>query len=335
MNFRQLEIFRAVMDAGSATAAARVLGLSQPAVSRQLAQLETEVGLDLFARERGKLIPTAHATALYREAAHAFEGVERVLNLVSRMRANNTGTLRIAVPHSFCEVLLPRIIARLAVSHPNLRYAVEFGNYEAIASMVARREVDVGIVKDPVEHLGISKIVLVESKLVCALPHNHPLAALRVIPIADIAAEPLILLGQAQHLWREELQALFRRTGHMPAVRLETHAVGAACGFVANGLGISIVPEILGAQFVERGIVLRPLAVRIEQCFSVGFPKGLQRAGLVAEFAAAARQVVSDLLQETRQVSMPVPFPSTSVRRTARSLVAIDRKRTRAGQRAR
>ena len=63
MNFRQLEIFRAVMDTGSATAAARLLGLSQPAVSRQLMQLETEVGLDLFARERGKLIPTAHAVA--------------------------------------------------------------------------------------------------------------------------------------------------------------------------------------------------------------------------------------------------------------------------------
>lgn len=101
----------------------------------------------------------------------------------------------------------------------------------------------------------------------------------------------------------------------MSAVRLETHAVGAACGFVANGLGISIVPEILGAQFVDRGIVLRPLAVRIEQCFSVGFPKGLQRAGLVAEFAAAARQVVFDLLQETRRASTPAPLPSTSARR--------------------
>ena len=94
-------------------------------MSRQLAQLETE--LDPFARERAKLVPTAHATELYREVAHAFEGVERVLNLVRKMRANNTGTLRIAAPYSFCEVLLARIIARLAPSHPNLRYAVELG----------------------------------------------------------------------------------------------------------------------------------------------------------------------------------------------------------------
>jgi DNA-binding transcriptional LysR family regulator len=309
VNYRQLEIFRAVMDAGSATAAARLLDLSQPAVSRQLAQIESELGLDLFARERGKLMPTAHATALYDEVAYAFEGVERVLNLASKMRANNTGTLRIAAPHSFCEVLLPRTVARLAAVHRNLRYAVELGRYEAVRAMVAKREVDVGILKEPVEHAGISTLPLIACGAACVLPRRHRLAGLRVVKITDIAAEPLVLLGRDTP-WRHEIYALFRRAGRTPAVKLETHTVAAACGFVENELGVSIVPEVIAAQFAHRGIVLRPLATGIEHRFVVAFPKGLQRAGLVAEFAREARHVARAILRDSR----PAAAVSTAAR---------------------
>ena len=300
MDYRQLEVFRAVMDAGSVSAAARLLGVSQPEVSRKVARLEADFDIDLFARERGRLMPTAHALALYREVSHAFEGVERVLNLVRKMRANNTGTLRIAAPYSACEVLLPRIIARLALRHPDLRYAVELGRYEAIAAMVAKREVDIGILKEPVAHSGISTLPLVDSCVACALPPKHPLARGRVIRASDLAREPLVVLGRHAG-WLQEIRTLLSRSGDTPMVRLETHAVGAACGFAASGLGIALVPELLGAQFIDRGVVLRPLAERIEQRFSVAFPKGLQREGLVGEFRQAAVQVARDLLREGRR----------------------------------
>ncbi len=302
MDYRQMAVFRAVMDAGSASAAARLLGLSQPAVSRQVAQLESVLDLDLFARERGRLLPTAHATELYRELAHAFEGVDRVLNAVRKMRANNTGTLRIAAPYSFCEVLLPRIVARLAAAHPDLRYAVELGSYEAIAAMVAKREVDVGILKEPVTHAGLSTLPLVDCAVACVLPSRHPLAKSRSISAAALADEPLVMLGRNAG-WLQQLRSLLQGAGQSPTVRLETHAVGAACGFAANGLGIALVPELLGAQYLSRGVVLRPLAERIEQRFAVAFPKGLQRAGLVAKFRQAAVQVARELLRDGRRGS--------------------------------
>jgi DNA-binding transcriptional LysR family regulator len=296
VDYRQLEVFRAVMDAGSASAAARLLELSQPAVSRQLAQIESELGLDLFARERGKLVPTAHAKALYDEAVFAFQGYERVLNLVHRMRAHNTGVLRIAAPYSCCEVLLPQTVARLSKLHRTLRFAVELGSYEAVMALVARREVDVGILKEPVEHAGISTLPLVVCDAACVLPRRHRLARLRKVGVPDIAHEPLVLLGRNAP-WRHDIYALFRRAGATPNVRLETHSVGAACGFVASGLGVSIVPELLGAQFRDHGIVLRPFAHGIEHRFVIGFPKGLQRAGLVAEFARVARHAAHEILK--------------------------------------
>lgn len=300
MDYRQMAVFRAVMDAGSASAAARQLGLSQPAVSRQVAQLEAALDIDLFARERGRLLPTAHATELYRELAHAFEGLERVFNAVRRMRDNNTGTLRIAAPHSFCEVLLPRIVARLAAAHPGLRYAVELGSYEAIAAMVAKREVDVGILKEPVTHAGLSTLPLADCAVACVLPARHRLAQARHIAAAALAHEPLVMLGRNAG-WLQQLRSLLQGAGRAPTVRLHTHAVGAACGFAANGLGIALVPELLGAQYLSRGVVLRPLTERIEQHFAVAFPKGLQRAGLVAKFRQAAVQVARALLREARR----------------------------------
>lgn len=299
MNYRQLEVFRTVMDTGSATAAARRLDLSQPAVSQHLAQLESELGIDLFVRERGRLTPTGNATALYDEVAFAFEGVERVINLVRKMRTHNTGTLRIAAPYSFSEAFLPRLIARFAEGRSQLRYAVELGRYEAILGMVAKREVDVGIVKEPVDRPGISTHPLVESPGVCVLPRGHKLAALRRIELKQLAAEPLVLLGR-QAPWRYEIHAILRRHGLTPDVRIETHSVGAVCGFVAGGLGLAIVPELLGAQFIDRGIVLRPLAVSISHRFAVAYPKGSQRGGLVGEFAKTARRVAQEIIREAR-----------------------------------
>lgn len=299
MNYRQLEVFRAVMDTGSATAAARLLDLSQPAVSQHLAQLQQDLDLDLFARERGRLVPTEHAVSLYDEVALAFESVERVMNLAHKMRSHSTGTFRIAVPYSFCEALLPRLLARFTAGRPQLRYAVELGSYETIVGLVAKRKVDVGIVKEPLEHQGISLHPLIDSVGVCALPVGHRLAGLRRLELKDIAAEPLILLGQHKP-WRYEIQALFRRNGYLPSVRIETHSVGAACGFVAGGLGLAIVPEVLGAQFVGRGIVLKPIAVTLDHRFAVAYPRGLQRASLVAEFARAARRVAQEIVQVAR-----------------------------------
>ena len=296
MNYRQLEVFRSVMDSGSATAAARLLGMSQPAVSQQLAQLEEELGLDLFARERGRLVPTSNATALQAEVALAFEGVDRVMSLVHRMRAHNTGTLTIAAPHSFSEMLMPRIVSRLIVDRPQLRYAVQHGSYENILALVAKRHADIGIVKEPVEHPGISILPFLTSKAVCAMPKNHRFARLSKITPVELASEPLIQLG-SHKLWRMEMQAIFRRHGLAPTVRVETHSVNAGCGFVAAGLGLSIVPELLGAQFTGRGIVLRPISVPFEHRFVLAYPKGLQRSGLAADFASVARRVAREVVR--------------------------------------
>ena len=295
MNYRQLEVFRTVMDLGSASAAARALGLSQPAVSRQLAQIEQELGLDLFARANGKLQPTAHAHALYDEVAGALEGVERVLNLATRMQGHDVGILKIAAPYSLGEALVPRIVARLAALHRNLRYAVEFARYDAIQAMVARRQVDVGIVKEPVLHAGLVATPVGACRAVCVMPAGHALARQREVSIVALAAEPLVLVGRDSP-WRAELNAVFREARKLPTVRVETHFASAVCGMVRAGLGVTILPELFALQFAGPGLDMRPLATPMEHRYAAVAPTGLQRARLVDEFIREARLAIDELL---------------------------------------
>jgi DNA-binding transcriptional LysR family regulator len=122
--------------------------------------------------------------------------------------------------------------------------------------MIAKRQVDIGILKEPVTHPGIS-----------------------VVPLAECGT-----------VWRSDLQALFRRAPRMPSVRINTHSA-AACAFVREGLGVSVLPELLAAQCAGKGLVLSPLDLPIRHRFLVASPAGLQRSSLVDEFAQAARAI--------------------------------------------
>lgn len=299
MLYRQLEVFRALIDAGTATAAAQRLDMSQPAVSQHLAQLEEEFGVVLFARERGRLYPTEQALALYDEVAFAFEGIERVVNLAHSFRTRSTGTLRIAVPHSLCENILPRMVARFSATHPKVRYVVELASYEAIVAKVAARQVDVGIAKLPIQHPGVSSLPVLDCPTVCVLPAAHPLARSARIRLTDLKGEPLVMIGR-HGPWRHEIDALFRRNNQAPNVRLETHAVGAACGFVASGMGIAILPQLLALQYRSRAVVVRPLTPTFSHRFVVVYPSTMRLSSVAERFAAELRTVSDQILAEAR-----------------------------------
>ena len=289
------------MDAGTTVGAARQLSLSQPAVSQHLAQLEKELGLVLFVREHGRLVPTQQALALYDDVAYAFEGFERVMNLAQTIRRHDVGLVRIGAPFSLCERLVPRVVARFTDGHPNVRFTVELGRYETLIGLVAARQVDMAVLKEPIQHPGVSTIPLLDSAAVCAMPANHRLAAKKRLEFTDMSGEPLIMLGRRK-VWRHELEAIFRKRNLIPNVRLETHSVGAACGFVAAGVGLAVVPELLAAQYVDRGIVLRPFTTPFVHRFAIGFPSTLNNSEMAISFGEMAREVADEIVALSRNV---------------------------------
>ena len=262
LNLRSLEAFRETMLSGSATAAAGRMGLTQPAVSRLIAQLEQDAGFELFYREKGRLSPTPEALMIYEEVDLAFAGLERVDTLVRDIAKFNTGLLKIVAPPSLSEGVLSTILTRFLDRFPKVRVAIDSRSTETARTMVANRTADCGFVKLPLDRSDISTVVLSTTETVCVLPSAHPLAAHETLTPELLRAEPLVLLGFGT--WtRRQIDDAFRERGVRPEVKLETHTVGSACAFAAQGIGIAIVNDLMARNFVRDGMTTRVFRPRI------------------------------------------------------------------------
>ena len=289
---RGLEIFCALIEERSATAAARRLGMSQPAVSQQIARLESDLDLPLFVRENGRMRPTETALSLYEEATHAFDGLDRVMNLARDIRRLERGLLRVAAPHSMGDSYLPRALKRLTEGHPHLRIQVHLGTYERIISLVAAREVDIAVAKAPILSPGVDSIEICKSGLVAVMLRTNPLAGKAKLQLADLSDEPLIMIGRARN-WRDAIDVAFRREGVAMRVAVETQSVTSAIGFAANGFGTAIVPAWLAhAHDLPPSVMIVPFEIGVEHQFLVAYPARSRREGIAADFAAAFAQLM-------------------------------------------
>lgn len=255
-NLKSLECFRAIIDLGSATAAAQYLQLTQPGVSRLLRSLEDTAGFELFHRSKGRLIPTAEALTFYKEVDVALQSIDRVSALAKNLKNADFGELTIVSPPSFAESLLSRAIAEFIVNLPHVHVSLNSESVEVAKDMVALRAVDCGFIKLPAEHPGLDCVPLISSGTVCVLPRQHRLASRKKIKVTDLDGEPLILLGKGR-VSRQQIDAAFAAANVTMNVRIETHTIGAACAFARGGTGIAIINEMLGLQYSGKGIVFR------------------------------------------------------------------------------
>jgi DNA-binding transcriptional LysR family regulator len=288
LNLRSLEAFRETMLSGSATAAAGRMGLTQPAVSRLIAQLEQEMGFELFYREKGRLTPTPEALIIYEEIDLAFGGLERIDALARDIAEFNTGLLKIVAPPSLSEGVLSVILPGFMARFPKVRIAIESRSTETARAMVANRTVDCGFVKLPLDRSDISTATLSNSETVCVLPEGHPLAKHEFLTPELLRGEPLILLGAGT--WtRRQIDDAFRERGVRPEVRVETHTVGSACAIATAGLGVAIVNALLAENFARPGVAIRVFRPQIlhEYAFMTSALAPMNR--LAAAFLEEAR----------------------------------------------
>ncbi len=256
LNLRSLEAFRETMLSGSVTAAAGRMGMTQPAVSRLIAQLEQDAGFGLFYRDKGRLTPTPEALMLYEEVDLAFGGLGRVDALVRDIAVFNSGILKIVAPPSLSEGVLSTILTSFIEKYPKVRISIDSRSTETAKTMVVNRAADCGFAKLPLNRPEIATELLSSTETVCVLRRDHPLAAQEVLTPALLNGEPLIQLGYGS--WtRTRIDDAFKAAGLRPDVKLETHTVGSACAFAAKGLGIAVVNGLMARHFVRDNTVVR------------------------------------------------------------------------------
>jgi DNA-binding transcriptional LysR family regulator len=251
---RDLEILHAVIEAGKTTAAAARLGISQPAVSRTLAQLDARSGRKLFRREGAALAPTADGLALYEHTKPIFDALARLRDF--QWSEGAVAQLRIAAPPTIAHCLLEPLIGDFIKAGEKTRISLEITTTPAVFELVADHRADLGI-GDVTTSSNLRRTPLRRSNFVCAIPQDHPLAGRDRISVADLHDQPLVVLVKRNPA-RMLVDRMCTKAGVKPQVLVETSNALSAVRMTAQGVGISLVNPfpVVFAQLA--GIVFRP-----------------------------------------------------------------------------
>ena len=263
LNPRQIEAFRAVMLTGGVTAAGELIGVTQPAVSRLIHDLQRSLGLTLFERRGARLLPTNEAHSLYREVERSFVGLERIAQAAVELRERRAGTLRIASLAALAGGYLPRFVGGFLARRPHLDLALFGLTSPLVLDWVASGQCDIGFVQTPVEHPGIRLERLAPAAAVAVVPQGHRLAAKSSLSPRDFEGEAFISLGPST-LLRYRIDEAFAEAEVRRQLRVETPLSMIACALVASGVGLAIVDPFTAEDFAARGVAVRPFAPRID-----------------------------------------------------------------------
>ncbi|ACZ87907.1 LysR family transcriptional regulator [Streptosporangium roseum] len=257
LDVRRLQILRAVVTSGSVTAAAANLGYTPSAISQQLAVLEKEAGIPLLERvgrgvrptEAGRLL-TEHAAVISRQLAEAEAEV-------AHLRAGRTGQLTIRYFATAGAVLMAPALAWLRTQHPGVRIDLKMTDPEDPLSEVAQGRADLAIVVAPRvrHHDGVRFVHLLDDPYRAVLPKGHRLAAKRILDLADLAEEPWVGSERPGPCLDALLDGC-AAAGFSPNFAVESEDYPTAQGFVAAGLGLSLIPD-MGLANRHPAVVIR------------------------------------------------------------------------------
>ena len=257
MNLRQLEVFQALMHGGTTKNAARLLLVSQPAVSNMIKQFEDQLGFKLFDRISGRLHPTLAAEVLSKYLERVFASVDAIENLVNDLRDSKVGTLKILASPSLALTILPSAIAAFVGERPEVKIGFDMLTNDAIASHLDSHQADFGLTITGINHPSLEGRVLREGLLVCAIPKDHPLSRKKFIQPKDIVGTTFISYPRFSPIGII-VDDSFREHGEVLRADVEVQYCYTACTLVNAGLGVAVVDEfaLLGQNMPN--IIVRP-----------------------------------------------------------------------------
>lgn len=283
---RQIEAFRAVMITRSMTDAARMLSVTQPAVSKIIKELQAEVGFPLFVRRQGGLEPSSQGKALYAEVDRLFGGVERVARAADRIRQRHFGQLKIAAMSSITSYFMAKVVRAFCQRRPNVSISIETYNSPEVVDLVTTGLCDLGYAVTPISSDAVNVRHLFRTKLVCVLPRSHRMSKRKTIDVRDLSGEDFVSL-QNWNTTRLAVDTAFRTANVKRSMNLEAGWSVTASSLVAEGLGVAIIDPFTAELSASCGCVVRPLSQTIEFCFAEMSSKISADNELAEEFSEA------------------------------------------------
>lgn len=294
MTLRQLEILRAIVRHRTTVAAARALGLSQPAVSNAVKGMEAQAGFALFERVNNRLFPTREAQMLHDEAEAIFAMHGRLENRLRDLKESRAGHLRIVATPPIGYGIIPSALKRFLAQRPQVQVFFDVRRYEGVVESVENNLVELGFALGLEDQPGLHVEAVFEGEMVCVVRRDHPLAGRNRITPADLAGHSFIALERGTRLG-EAVRESFRQAGAPFNFAVEVRYCNTACVLAESGVGAAVVDPFSPSFGGGHDLAVLPFAPCTPAIASVTWSRSrplsrLARAFLV-EVRADARRV--------------------------------------------
>lgn len=310
MLMREIEVFRSVMSAGSASKAAALMGVTQPAVSQSVRRFEQAAGFALFHRLRGRLQPTPEAWALLAEVERAFVGLASIEHRMHSLKRFGVNTLSIASYPAFALSLIPRALATLvhdaAEPAARPRVSLQVLSSREVRERVLAGQADFGLMADEMPATGLEHSEFARFPGVVVMHRKHRLSRSRIVQAKQLAGEAFLALNP-EDASRRRLDRSLAEHDVQLSVAVETPYATTVCEMAMHGMGIGIVNPITALEYARRGLVVRPLAVDISFAALLVIPPGRplssvarQLLGLMRVQMAEDRRALAEFLKPPR-----------------------------------
>jgi DNA-binding transcriptional LysR family regulator len=274
MRLKHIEVFNAIMLTGSVSGAARLLHVTQPAVTQTLQHAELQLGYVLFTRQRNRLVPTREAQALYPEVQKLVSQLESVRRLAGGLRADQRKELRLLIVPSLAVRALPDALRRFRRRHPNVAVSVRTLHSHEIAQAIALREGDVGIVYGANQHPALQHVPVATGRLVCVSLRPARGADRRTtVELAELMRSGFIRIDE-----RDPLGAMLAeqcaRLGLEPTGGLTAQTHHIAMVLAEQGFGPAIIDSFTAAATTSDALEVRALLPEVRVSVQALLPQG-------------------------------------------------------------
>lgn len=298
MNIRQLEAFRGVVLVGTVSGAANLLDVSQPSISRLIAQLEKSLNVVLFDRANGRLVLTAEGQMIYEKVQNAFNAVDSIREFARDIQGARVGSLSIACMPALALGFLPAVIKAFNLEHPQVSISLNVMVSPKIEDIMAGQNIDFGLAQLPFAREDMIVDEFCKVPYYGVLPLGHPLEGRGVLTPRDFDGQSFISLTRNNSV-RHLVDQIFNQHDAVRVLQFETSYLDGVCDMVASGLGIGMADPFSIYDHRDK-LVARIMSPSVDFHVGLVYPSHRPLSRIGREFTLFLRQRRDEVLRNVR-----------------------------------
>jgi LysR family transcriptional activator of glutamate synthase operon len=259
MELRQLHYFVEVAEREHVSEAAQHLHVAQSAISRQIANLEAELGVSLFEREGRNVKLTPIGKIFLKHTRTAIKAIDYAKRQVDEYLDPEKGSIKIGFPTSLASHLLPTVISAFKEKYPNVSFHLRQGSYKFLIESVINRDIDLAFLGPvPLNIPEVEGTILFSESIFALLPISHPLATQKSILLNELRNDEFVLFPKGYILQEIAVDAC-KQAGFVPNISSEGEDLDAIKGLVSAGIGVTLLPDSTFHEAIPRFTVKIPI----------------------------------------------------------------------------